>query len=257
MRGLPDVLARKVQAATTSRTTPESRASASAARRSTSSPAGGRSRTRPIASPTVTLETSKSPLRSAASTVVALLAGQRAQLVLAAVPAVDEGVAHEPPGVGAGPIAVANDVVDGGPHRLVAAGGNHARLGRRVDPSLLRRPESGPDQDAVSAEHQGGGDAAAIGDPAGRQHQHLRSFPGDKVDDIGDEGDRAAGPQAVSARLGALCDEHVRADGERAAGVIEIVNLADQGNAGGTDRRGERSRVSEGQHHGCRLVRQR
>ena len=46
------------QAAMTARVTLKRRASASAARRSTSSPAGGRSSTRPMASPTVTLETS-------------------------------------------------------------------------------------------------------------------------------------------------------------------------------------------------------
>ena len=105
---------------------------------------------------------------------------------------------------------------------------------------LAGRPKPSPEQDTVGAEHQRGGDAAAIGDAACRQDQHVRSLAGDEVDDVGHQRDRAAGLEAVPAGIGPLDNEHVRAGGERAPGMLQVMHLADKRNAGRVDRVGER-----------------
>ena len=101
------------------------------------------------------------------------------------------------------------------PHRLARVGAADGRLVLPAGEQLVlvaqhaaglgRRDEAGPDPDAVGAERQRGGQAAAVEDAARGDDGDAVA---DGVDDLGDQGERGdlAG---VPARLGALSHDEV------------------------------------------------
>ncbi|MGH1573194.1 hypothetical protein ACRAWG_24175 [Methylobacterium sp. P31] len=97
----------------------------------------------PTASPTVTLAVVVAR-RIRLLHVPPPLGGRRAQVVLAAVPGLDEGVMQEASGIGRRPGPLAGDVVDLRAHRVVANGGEHPLLGRRMDVRWSSGPSTAP-----------------------------------------------------------------------------------------------------------------
>jgi hypothetical protein len=72
---------------------------------------------------------------------------------------------------------------------------------------LFGGQEAGAQHGARGPERQRGGDAAAVGDPAGRDHRHIA----DRVHDGGDEHHRGHLPAHVAPGLPALGDDYVDA----------------------------------------------
>lgn len=141
-----------------------------------------------------------------------------------------------------------------------AALGARARRGQDragdawVDQRLGRRLEPATEQDARRAERQRRGDAAAVGDAAGREHGNVTR----QVDDEGHEREqRAAAPRTMPAALGALRDDQVRSDVERPVHLVQVDGLDDQRGVRPADRWNERRRIAEREHDRGRLERQR
>ena len=121
---------------------------------------------------------------------------------------------------------------------------------------LLGGIQAGADQHAVGTQHQRRGEPAAIGDPAGREHQHVRVPPRAQVPHLRHQGQRAA-HRAVPAGLRTLGDDDLGADLERARRVRHGLDLADQRRARGAHLARERRRVAERQHDRARAPVQR
>ena len=109
-----------------------------------------------------------------------------------------------------------------------------ARVG---DQRFVRGFEPCSDDGACGAEHQRGGQPAAVADAACSQHRHRT---GD-VDDSGHERQGRAAA-AVAARFGPLRHDDVRADVERATGFGQVGDLNDDRDACRADGVGERAR---------------
>ena len=108
---------------------------------------------------------------------------------------------------------------------------------------FVRGLEPGSDDGAGSTEHQCGRQPSAVGDTACRQHRDRTC----DIDDSRYERQRGA-PAAVTARLGALRRDDVRAHLERATGLRQGSHLNDERDPRGVDRVYERGGIAERQH---------
>lgn len=125
---------------------------------------------------------------------------------------------------------------------------------RGIDKRLDGGLEASPEQHAGRLKRQRRRHATPVGDPAGGQHRCRRN----QIDDDRHEGQRRSPTLGtVTTAFGSLGHDDVGADIHRLSGLLKVSDLDDQRHARLTDGLHERTRVSEGQHDGARLVRQR
>ncbi len=129
------------------------------------------------------------------------------------------------------------------------------RLGDRgVGKRLGRDSEAGADECPGGTKSQGRGHAAAIGDPAGRQHRHrCRQIHHDGHERQG--GSPVPGPMPTA--FCALRHDDIGAQVHCVPGLVQVGDLNDQRRTGFADAAGERARITKRQHHRPGVVLQR